>query len=386
MKCKKPLSGVLFLMFLGACSRERENSRVMPEEPLVSGVEVVVVRPESVEDSFESVGTVKARQSAALSSKTVGTIIAVMAREGDHVKRGQTLIEIDSRDLRAELQGAQAALEEADWAIRASESAVTSARGQKELAAATFERYESLVAKGSVTPQEFDEVNAKYRVANAELARAEENLRAAGARKKQAEARVSYAQTLFNYTRIASPFDGVVTVKTAEVGMLALPGNALMTVEQSGAYRLEVQVGESWLTDVRLGMNVTVVIDAIRAELTGKVGEIVPAADPQSRTFTIKIEISHPLVRSGFYGKARFLTGKKDVLLVPSEAVFERGQLVAVYAVDDRGIVRLRLINTGKRYGQRIEVLSGLTPGDRIVARGTEKISEGSLVALPAAK
>ena len=375
------------LVFLGGCSRDKETSHAVTEEPVVRDVEVVFVRPEIVEDSFESVGTVKARHSAVLSSKTVGTVVAVTAKEGDRIKKGQILIEIDNRDLRAELQGTQAALDEANWSIKAAESAVASARGARDLATATFKRYEFLIGRGSVTPQEYDEVSAKYKIADAELQHAEESLRAARARKKQAEAKVAYAETLLSYTKITSPFDGVVTAKNAEVGGLAAPGNPLMTVEQSGLYRLEVQVGESSLADVKLGMTVPVVIDAIKTELTGRVGEIVPAADPQSRTFTIKIEIpAQTLLHSGLYGKARFLRGKKEVLLVSSQAVFERGQLVGVYAVDDKGIVRLRLIKTGARHDQRIEVLSGLTPGERIVARGIEKISEGSRVAPPPAK
>lgn len=378
---------VLFLMFLWACSREKKISKESAEQPAVRDVQVAWVRPEAVEDSFEAVGTVKAKMSALLSSKTVGTIVSVMAQEGDRVRKGQILIEIDDRDLRAEVQGAQAALEEADSAIGAAESAVASARGQKELATATFKRYEPLVAKGSVTPQEFDEVAAKYKVANAELERAEKNLRAFGARKKQAEAKLSYAQTLLSYTKIGSPFDGIVTAKSGEVGVLASPGTPLMTVEQSGLYRLEVQVGESSLADVKLGMTVPVVIDAIEAQLTGKVGEIVPAGDPQSRTSTIKIDIpSRPRLHSGLYGKARFPRGKKEVLRVPAEAVVENGQLVGLYVVDEKGVVRLRLVTTGKRYDRKIEILSGLTAGDRIVVRGVGEISEGSRVILPAAK
>ncbi len=375
------------LVFLGACSRDKESSHAVIDEPVVRDVEVVSVEPGVVVDSFEAVGTVKARHSAVLSSKTLGTIFAVMAKEGDRIKKGQTLIEIDNRDLRADLQGAQAALDEANWSIKAAESAVASARGARDLAGATFKRYEFLIGRGSVTPQEFDEVSAKYKIADAELQHAEENLRAARARKKQSEAKVSHAETVLSYTKITSPFDGVVTAKNAEEGGLASPGNPLMIVEQSGLYRLEVQVGESSLADVKLSMAVPVVIDAIKTEFAGKVGEIVPAADPQSRTFTIKIEVPpHSLLRSGLYGKARFPTGKKEVLVVPSQAVIERGQLVGVYAVDDKGIVRLRLIKTGGRYDQRIEVLSGLTRGERIVARGIEKISEGSRVAPSPAK
>ncbi|MGE5215804.1 MAG: efflux RND transporter periplasmic adaptor subunit, partial [Chloroflexota bacterium] len=233
----------------------------------------------------------------------------------------------------------------------------------------------------------FDEVSAKNRVAEAELARAEENLRAARAKQNQAQAKVAYAQTLFDYTRIAAPFDGIVTAKNAEVGMLASPGAALITVEQSGLYRLEAQVGESSLAHVKLGMAVPVAVDAVDAAMTGKVGEIVPAADPQSRTFTVKIDLpTHPLLRSGLYGKASFSRGEQQVLLLPIPAVFERGQLTGVFVVGADGRAEFRLVKTGKRYGDSFEILSGLSAGERVVVKGAERIGEGSRVALSAAK
>ncbi len=387
MKYGKKLLILLAVVLFAACSKERKGADEVAVPPLVRDVEVMVVRPETVEDSFEAVGTVKARKITVLSSKTVGTIVAVLVGEGDHVSREQSLVEIDDRDVRAELQGAQAGLEEATRAIGAAESAVAAARGQRDLAAATFKRYEPLVARGSVTPQEFDEVNARYKIASAEMERAEENLRAQRARKKQAVARISQAQTRLSFTKITAPFDGVVTAKTAEVGALATPGSPLMTIEQRGPYRLEVQVGESRLADVKLGLTTPVEIDAIKATaLMGKVGEIVPAADPQSRSFTIKIDIpAHALVRSGLYGKARFRGGKREVLVVPAKALVEKGQLVGVYAVNDGGGVRLRLVNAGKRFGEKAEILSGLTAGERIVVSGLEKVSDGSRVALSAA-
>jgi multidrug efflux pump subunit AcrA (membrane-fusion protein) len=375
---------IVFVLFLLGCSREGEPSREQVEAQLVKDVEIKVAQPESVEVFFEAVGTVRSRKTATLSSKVVGTVIAVLVKEGDRVKRGQALIEVDSRDLRAELQGARASLEEAEWAIKAAESAISAAKGQRDLAAATFKRYETLVARGSVTPQEYDEVSAKYKVANAELERAEENLGALKAKREQARARVSYIQTLLAYTTIASPFDGVVTAKIGEVGMIASPGTPLLTVEETSRYRLEAEVGESWLAHARVGSMVSVIIDALKVALSGKIAEIVPAADPQSRTFTVKIDLPpHPLLRSGLYGKASFPVGKKEVLLVPPEAILQRGQLLGLSVVDKDGAVRLRLVKTGKRYNQKVEILSGLSPGERVIVRGMERVAEGSRVVLP---
>jgi membrane fusion protein, multidrug efflux system len=371
----------LCLIFVSTCSKEKQVSKETAEPPAVKNAQVVRVRPESVEDSFEAVGTVKARLSTVLSSKTIGTIVAVLAHESDRVRKGQILIEIDDRDLRAELQAAQAALEEIHSDIGAAQSAVASARGQKELAAATFNRYEPLVAKGSVTPHEFDEVTAKFKVASAELERAEKNLRALEARREQAEAKRSYARTLLSYSKIASPIDGIVTAKSAEVGGLASPGTPLITIEQSGLYRLEAQVGESLLAHVKLNSAVRVIIDAIETPLTGKVGEIVPAADPQSRTFTIKIDLpAHPLLRSGIYGKAAFSRGETQVLLAPIPAVIERGQLTGVFVVGQDGRVGFRLVKTGKRFDDKVEILSGLSAGERVVSKGAERLSDGSRI------
>lgn len=384
MKHQRKIIILLATILVTACSKEHKESSAIPEPLLVKDAEVRIVRPETVEDSFEAVGTVKAKTIAVLSSQATGSIISVLAHEGDRVRRGQLLVEIDDRDIRAELQGAQAGVEEANRAIGAAESAVSAARGQRELAAATFRRYEPLVAKGSVTPQEFDEVNAKFKIASAELERAEETLRAEGARKKQAEAKVSSAQTRLGFTKLTAPFDGVVSAKTAEVGALASPGSPLMTIEQRGPYRLEVQVGESRVAGLKPGMRTLVEIDALKKELTGKIGEIIPAADPQSRTFTIKIDVpADSSLHTGLYGKARFLTGRKELLMVPATALVEKGQLMGVYAVDDRGAVRLRFVTMGKRYGEDVEILSGLTTGERIVVGGLEKISDGSRVALP---
>jgi membrane fusion protein, multidrug efflux system len=386
-QCKSQICLVSFLLLLlWACSREKTTAGKI-EPPLVRDAEVAVVQPESLPDSVDFAGTVIAEKTTVLSSKTVGTIVAVMAKEGDRVKKGQPLIEIDARDYRADLHAAQAALEEANSAAKAADSAITSAREQKNLAAATFKRYEPLVAKGSVTPQEFDEVRTKRSIAEAELARAEDNLRAAHARRKAAEAKVAYAQSLLSYTTIVSPFDGAVTAKSADIGALAAPGTPLMTVEQRGPYRLEVQVGETWLSRIKLGMAVRVVIDAINANLSGKVNEIVPAGDPQSRTFAIRIGLpAHTLLHSGLYGKAQIPLGMRDVLLVPAASITERGQLVSLYTVDDTGLVHLRLVTPGKHYDGKVEVLSGLAPGDRIVVGGVNKVVEGSRVALPAAR
>jgi membrane fusion protein, multidrug efflux system len=381
MKRWKEFLFVILLFFQWACSKGGEDHQNGNPSAVAPGVAVEIIKPSTVEDFFSVAGTIKARRTAALSSKITGTVVAVSVNAGDKVRKGQILVQIDSRELHAELASANAGLEELTWAAKAAESTLAAARGQRELAAVTYERYQALLDKESVTRQEFDEVNTKFKVATAETTRAEENLRALEAKQAQARARISQTQTLLSQTNIVSPYDGVVTDKAAELGMLASPGTPLVTVEEEGAYRLEAQVGESQIQFVQRGNQIPVSIDAIQGELTGSVVEVVPVADPRSRTFTVKVQLPpRPGIRSGLYGKARFLLGKREVIAVPRHAVLSRGELKGVFAVGEDGVVHFRLVTTGRSYGARVEVLSGLKPGEQIVTKGAERLSEGDPV------
>jgi len=186
---------------------------------------------------------------------------------------------------------------------------------------------------------------------------------------------------------VTAPFAGIITDMRAEVGTLAAPGVSLVTLEDDRRYRLEVAVEESRVGVVRVGDAVKVIIEAAGpGEFPGRVAEIVPTLDTGSRSYTVKIDLQAEatppgLLRSGLYGKARFAVGQRQALLVPRAAVTTRGQLVGVFAVDGENVARLRLIKTGKEYGDRVEVLSGLSAGDRIAVSRLEALSDGAKVA-----
>jgi RND family efflux transporter MFP subunit len=166
------------------------------------------------------------------------------------------------------------------------------------------------------------------------------------------------------------------------VGDLAAPGSPLLVMEDPQQYRLEAQVDEEQVHKIALGANVPVVLDALgEGELAGTVAEIVPAADPASRTSVVKVDLpAGSKVRSGMFGRARFTTGEEQALIVPATAVFQRGQLTAVYVIGEGGVARLRLITVGKQYSSGVEVLSGLDPGEQIVADKTDQVADGATV------
>jgi len=384
-----------------SCGKKEEA--VIEKTTVIQGVKIETITLSPVEEEYEAVGTVRSKTTSVLSSKTVGNILAVLVGEGDRVRTGQLLIEIDDRDTRAQLQKAQYGLrevqdvqEEIDQNIRAAESTKEAAEAGRSLALATFNRYKALLEQKSVSPQEFDEVQAKLKVAEAEVDRAGRMLQALKAKKnqvlaktEQAKADITSTQVYVGYSRILSPMNGIVISKQAEIGLLAAPGVPLLTLEDSLRYRLEVSVEDSMLRRVRVGMPVRVVIDALGPqELSSKVAEIVPASDPGSRSSTVKIDlwgekeksVGPPDLRSGLYGRARFSVGQRQAIQVPQKAVLQKGQLVGVLIVDPSNTVQMRLIKTGKPYGDRVEVLAGIKDGDRIIVEGLEKVKEGDRV------
>ena len=399
MKFKE--AGVFFALAIAlfniACGRTQELTT--ENAGSIHNVKIVTVSLAPVDDYYEAVGTVRPATSSLLSARITGTVVALHVNEGDRVRARQLLIEIDNRDATAQLQRAQAglreaqeSLEEVERSIHEAEAARNAADAQKQLAAKTLERYTTLLERKSVSPQEFDEVQAKQRVARAEADRAERMVQTLGARRNQVAARidqakadVTAAQVSAGYAKIASPINGLVTSKETNVGQTATPGSALLTIEDDSRYRLEAAVEESRIGVSRSGDAVLVLLDAPGSrEFAGKVSEIVPTSDPASRSFTLKVDLPTDAnkmgVRSGMFGKARLGIGQRQTIAVQQTAIFQRGQLTYLYVVDESGIAQLRVIKTGRAYGDRIEVLSGLSEGERIVIEGVGGINEGTRV------
>jgi membrane fusion protein, multidrug efflux system len=395
MKTKAAILALIVSAILDtACARKHEASTERP--PAVQGVQVIRVESGTVEDFYEATGTVRSKTTTALSSKVMGSVTALRVREGDRVRAGQIVVEIDNRDAAAQLQKAQAGLRETqeaaaevEQAINAAQAAKAGAEANRKLAASTFARYQTLLERKSVSPQEFDEVRARNQIAEAEAERADRMLQTLVAKRRQVQARadqaradITSAQVHAGYARIAAPISGVVTSKQVEVGATATPGAPLLTIEDDSRYRLEAAVDESQIGRVRLRQRAMVRVDALGGEeLSGRVAEIVPAADPASRSYAVRIDLpARQGLRSGLYGAARFTTGERRAITVPGKAVVERGQLVGVFVVDAGGVARLRLVKTGRATGDRVEILSGLSEGERVVVGGAERVSDGSRV------
>jgi multidrug efflux pump subunit AcrA (membrane-fusion protein) len=360
--------------FWWACG-PRDRSREEAGATL-RGVSVETVRLQDTPELLDVAGTIRSAHTSLLRAQISGTVREMRVQEGDRVRRGQVLAVLDDRSPRAQLGVAQAGVEEASQGLAEAEQVLQAAAADRQFAEATYRRYQALLAKNSLSRQEFEGAEARYKAALANERAAEAKKKQLAARGDQARSQADSAQAVYSYARIVAPLDGLVTAKAVDAGTVVMPGTPIFTVEDTGRYRLEAGLPEQHLADVKVGQEVEVTTG--RSKLPGRVAEIVPAADAATRTFLVKIDLPRTCdCRSGQYGKASLALGSVKRLVVPHLAVVEHGELQGVFVVKAQGLVEYRLVKTGKDLGDRVEILSGLAAGERVATSQTDRLRDG---------
>jgi len=373
----RPYFAVASLLVLASCGTEpAHNATSAPAAPM--RVETVAAAETDWSSTYEATGTVRARTTATISSRLMAYAREVRAQVGDHVREGQPLVVLDSRDLESNVSRAEAGHEELKGAIPEAESAIAAAKSQLDFAQVTFNRMQDLLNKRSVTNQEFDESSARVKAAQAGLDMARAKRTQLESKMAQSEQEVRAASIQRGYAEVTAPFAGTILTKSVESGTLAVPGASLFTIEREGTYRLEASLEESRLALARFGKAVSVTIDGIDRTFTARVAEIVPSVDAAARTGTVKIDLpALAELRSGLFGRATFDTGARKALTIPATSVMERGQLQSVY-VAENNIAHVRLVTLGARANGKVEVLSGLNRGDHVVVPIPSGLSDGA--------
>ena len=373
---------LLSLVFLAACgapgsyTTNANSSRSAEAIP----VQTVAVAAQQWPELYEATGAVRARTAVTISSKVMAYVQDVAVRAGDRVREGQPLVTLDARDLDANLRRAEAARAEVRSARPEADNAIAAAKANLDLAQSTFKRVEELASKKSVSNQELDEAAARSKAAQASYDMARSKRSQLEFRLAQVDQDIHSATIVRDYAHIVAPFAGIVTTRSVEPGALAAPGAPLLSLEREGGYRLEVSVDESQLPGLRPGQSADVVLDALDRHVNARVSEIVPAVDPASRTYTVKLDLP-PLagLRSGVFGRASFARAYRAVLAIPAQAVVERGQLQSVFVLED-GAAHSRMITTGKHVDGALEILSGLSAGEKVIAPPPAGLADGARV------
>jgi RND family efflux transporter MFP subunit len=362
------------LLLIAACGPKPEAAREKEKEAPAIRVSTAAVETRRLPSERILSGTVTARTTGVVSARLPGHIREIRVREGDSVQAGQVIAIVDARDADAAIKQAEAGRDEARAALPEADAAIASATAQAELGRVTFRRMQELKASKSITEQEFDEAQARLRLAESQIKMAEARKFQTRERIRQAEEAVSRARLQETYATVTAPFAGIVLERKAEPGTFASPGMPVVILERAGDYRLEVPVEESLLKGLKPGQRVTVELDSTR-ELP--ISEILPSLNAQTRTATVRINLPIPGLRTGMSGRIHLPGEERDAITVPATAIRSNGQLQTVF-IANANRARAVMVTVGDARDGRVEILSGLDAKDLLILTPPTTLTDGA--------
>lgn len=351
-------------------------NRVGPETPVPAPPTVddkehtAKARVETVTEVDRAVGTVRPQTETRIEAQVTARILEIRVRPGDHVAKGDVLIALDGSQLQAKVDQAQQAVQSAQARRRQAAQAVRAAEAVFSEAEAAYERTKIYLQGQAATQQDMEQARSAFLQAKAGVERAQQGLREAEAGVRQAEKIVEESRIALGYARIEAPEEGQVARRTAEPGDLAWPGKTLLLIQTRGALRLESMVREGLIHRIRVGSRMTVSVDVLERELEGVVDEVVPFADPVTRTFLVKVSLPPAEgLYPGMFGRLLVPVEDHEIVTAPREAVVRVGQLEMVTVRAGDRWERI-FVKTGSVMGDRVEILAGLDGGETLALEG----------------
>ncbi len=337
----------------GAKSTGEVPAKTLQSESFV--VQVAEAVPTKIARQARVSATIEPSRRVAPGTKLLGRVESVTVSVGDFVKAGTVLARIESRDLEAALDQAQASFARAE--------------AEYENARLQHERMSRLHLRNSVTDKMLEDAVSAFKRAEAS--------------RDQARAQVAAAEAMLDYASIETPISGWITAKSIEAGDMVQPGLRAFVVEQTSRVKVIAKVPEREVSGLAPGSPATVEIEAVGWSREIPVSRVVPSGDSQSRTFDVEIDVDNPgfRLKPGMFARVIFSRETVPVLLVPSDAVVRRGQVQGIFVVDEQSVARLRWVRLGRRVGDQVEVLAGLAAEEEFILEPPALLRDGSTVA-----
>ncbi|MCA1779795.1 MAG: efflux RND transporter periplasmic adaptor subunit [Xanthomonadaceae bacterium] len=311
-----------------------------------AGIEWLPVERAPLVEKVRLDGVIEAVQESTVSAQTAGTIMELPFDVDDRVERALLIARLEDTEQRSRLRQAEGNREEA-------EASLIDARQQ-------FERIEALYRRDVASRSDFDEARNRFDAARARFARA--------------EAAVVEAREQLDYTRVVAPYNGVVTERHVEIGEAVRPGQPLISGFSLDELRVIAGVPQRYIEYARDSARLTVSLDNGRVLPINRV-TIFPFADAESHSIRVRLYLNEPTdgISPGMLTRIELATNERPALWIPADSLLRRGELRAVYVRDRQGDPRLRQVRVGISDGdandQRLEILSGLDPGEFVAAR-----------------
>ena len=352
---------------------------------------VAIVKRASIGNSYSVAGEFLPYQEIEVHAKVAGYIRQINVDIGDRVRTGQVLAVLEVPELVAELQGTQAGVRHSQQEIERAQDEVTRDQAQYAALHANAARLAqaSKARPGLVAQQELDDAEAKDRAAEAQVESAKSTLAAARQQLEVSQASNRQISAMSDYTRITAPFDGVVTWRYADTGALVQSGTSNSTsapvvkLAQVNVLRLRIPVPESLAGSVRVGQPADVTVQATGEHFTGKVTRFTDSLDRTTRTMQVEIDVPNETykLQPGMYAHVALqMQNQANVLIVPVNAIQRGHDATTVLALDSQNRVQPRAVHTGAEDGNNVEIVSGLSGGERVIIGNLASYQPGQLV------
>ncbi|GLS12950.1 efflux RND transporter periplasmic adaptor subunit [Hydrogenophaga electricum] len=351
------LGGLFMVLRPGAGPAEKPAAETTPTATGAPSpaLTVTVAQPETqaLEQLLEANGSIAAWQEASVGAELSGLRLAtVNANVGDVVRKGQVLAVLAGETTQAESLQAKAALAQAEAARETAKADADRARSIQDSGALSASQIAQYLMQEKVAQAQWDAAKAAYAATEVRLAN----------------------------TRVLAPDDGVISARPATVGAVVGSGQELFRLVRQGRLEWRAEVTADEVVRVQAGQKAQVMVNGVEP-VTGTVRAVAPTADPQTRNVLVYVDLPRQAgLRAGTFARGSFALGRTQALTVPAPAVVVRDGHSYVFVIDAEHKAEARKIGTGRRTGDRVEVLEGLKPQDAVAVQGAGFLNDGDLV------
>jgi len=376
----------LAAFFVGYIPHHRRDLQIIAEAHVqndaLPDVTVVAAKRASTMGDLMLPGNIQAVTEAPILARAEGYVVRRYVDIGDRVTAGQLLAVVDAPDLDQQVRQAQAAVEQAQADLARANAALEQGKANESIAKVTATRWDNLVKRGAVSKQENDQYQAQYQAQAANVRALDRAVDAAKENITAMQANVGRLSEMQGYLKVRAPFAGVVTLRNVDVGTLVNTGSTMLfRIAQTNLLRTFLNVPQSSASDVHVGQMASLATPELpERKFQGVVTRTANAMDPASRTLLVEVQVPNPegKLLPGMYVEVDLHLPRKDPpLLLPSDTLSVRPEGTMVAALDSNNAVHFQHVVIGRDYGSDIEILSGLSAGQRVIANPNDSVQEG---------
>lgn len=374
------------VIFVGCASKGDTEEEKLLLKPAV----VEEIKEESYFNEVSLSGNIKPAKTVKLAYKVNGVVENIYVEEGSVVKKNDVIMALDTYDYSLDLEGKQAKWESSNLKMKSQiPSKINQAKAKLDLISTNYERIKNLYEQGVLPKSKMDEIETKYIAAKNTYQEALDAKEYTEIEIKQAKAARDYAQLKLDDTKLVSPINGIVLKKIAEAGETIGKGYPVIVLGELGDVEVEIGVSDAVINRVKKGQKAKVYVYGIEKEFEGVVSEVGALADSKTRAFPVKVKVKNEdnELKPGMVGKVNIPLEGRTGIFVPVDSVMNmpEGQIIFVYS-EEEGIVKGRKVVQGEIVKDKVEIVSGLNIGDKIVVEGQLKLKDNDKVNVEANK